>query len=221
MADKGIDGKRTVRLVDTHTLAKRVESSPKGKIAENKILNVHKAPFIDEIWDKYAAWAVQNKKDWRHDFGRWKWHVAPHVIDKRMDQLYPHDVETVIDGMKKIKTGFKTKDGEAYETVPEIHAPATKKQVLVLIKRVYNWAIKRELYFGQNPATKIKAPKINNQVTDCLTKVELDRLLAALDIWANERGAMIVRFPFSSSFRITLGSRSQTAALEVLRYHLL
>ena len=221
VADKGIDGKRTVRLVDTHTLAKRVESSPKGKIAENKILNVHKAPFIDEIWDKYAAWAVQNKKDWRHDFGRWKWHVAPHVIDKRMDQLYPHDVETVIDGMKKIKTGFKTKDGEAYETVPEIHAPATKKQVLVLIKRVYNWAIKRELYFGQNPATKIKAPKINNQVTDCLTKVELDRLLAALDIWANERGAMIVRFPFSSSFRITLGSRSQTAALEVLRYHLL
>ena len=203
VAVKGIDSKRTVRLVDTHALAKRVESSLKGKVAEKKILNVHKAPFIDDVWDKYAAWAVKEKKDWRHDLGRWKWHVAPHVKDKRMDQLYPHDVEAIIDSMKKFKTGFKKKGAEdSYEIVQERHAPATRKHILVLIKRVYNWAINRELYYGPNPAAKIKAPKVNNQVTECLTKVELDRLVGVLDNWVNKRAALIVRFALLTGFRL-------------------
>jgi integrase len=203
VAVKGIDGKRAVRLVDTYTLAKRVESSLKGKVAEKKILNVHKAPFIAEVWDKYAAWAVREKKDWRHDLGRWKWHVAPHVKDKRMDQLYPYEVESIIDKMKKIKPGFRKKDAENdVEFVDEKHAPATRKQVLVLIKRVYNWSIKREIYYGANPAAKIEAPKVNNQVTECLTRSELDRLLCVLDKWVNKRAALIVRFALLTGFRL-------------------
>lgn len=203
VAVKGIDGRRTVRLVDTHSLAKRVESSLKGKVAEKKELNVHKAPLLSSVWEKYALWAVANKKDYRHDLGRWKWHVAPHVKDRRMDQLFPHDVQAILDGMRKIKTGFKQKDVEAdYETLSEPHAPATKKQVLVLIKRVYNWAIKRELYYGPNPATKIEPPKVNNQVTECLTQAELDRLLAVLDSWVNKLGAMVVRFALYTGFRL-------------------
>jgi integrase len=89
-----------------------------------------------------------------------------------------------------------------YEIVSGRHAPATRKQVLALIKRVYNWAINRELYFGPNPATKIKAPKVNNQVTECLTKAELDLLLRVLDSWVNKRAALIVRFALYTGFRL-------------------
>jgi integrase len=200
---KNLDRSRTVRIVETLTLAKRVENSIKGRIAEKKHFGIQKAPLISDIWEKYAAWAIKEKKDWRHDLGRWKWHVAPHIKDKRMDQLMPIDVETIIDSMKKLKTGFKKKGAEnAYETVQERHAPATRKHILVLIKRVYNWAINRELYHGPNPANKIEAPKINNQLTECLTRVELDRLLRVLDNWVNIRAALIVRFALHTGFRL-------------------
>ena len=200
---KNLDRRRTVRIVDTLGLAKRVENSIKGKIAEKKHFGIQKAPLLSEVWDKYAAWAVKEKKDWRHDLGRWKWHVAPHVKDKRMDQLHPSDVETIIDSMKKFRTGFKKKDAEdAYEIIPGRHAPATRKHILVLIKRVYNWAINRELYYGPNPATKIEAPKVNNEVTECLTQVELDRLLSVLDRWVNKRAALIVCFALLTGFRL-------------------
>ena len=203
VAVKGLDGRRTVRLVDTFSLAKRVESSLKGKVAEKRILNVQKAPLISEVWDKYALWAVANKKSYRHDLGRWKWHVAPHVKDKRMDQIYPHDVEAILNGMQKFRTGFKKKGSVGgHERVPEPHSPATKKQVLVLVKRVYNWAIKRELYRGENPATKIEAPKVNNEVTECLTAEELERLIAVLDSWVNKLAALVVRFALYTGFRL-------------------
>jgi integrase len=120
-----------------------------------------------------------------------------------MDQLFPQDIQAILDGMKKIKPGFKRKKFKAdYETVAEPHSPATKKQVLFLIKRVYNWAIKRDLYFGPNPATKIEAPKVNNQVTECLTQDELDRILSVLDSWVNQLGALVVRFALYTGFRL-------------------
>ena len=120
-----------------------------------------------------------------------------------MDQLSPHEVETIIDSMKKYKTGFKKKNAEnQYEIILGRHAPATRKQVLALIKRVYNWAINRELYLGPNPAAKIKAPKVNNQVTECLTKAELDKLIGVLDSWVNKRAALIVRFALYTGFRL-------------------
>jgi integrase len=160
---------------------------------------------------------LKNKKDWRHDLGRWKWHVAPHIKDKRMDQLSPHEVETIIDSMKKIKTGFKKKNAESPdEIVPGRHAPATRKQLLALIKRVYNWAINRELYLGPNPAAKINAPKVNNQVTEYLTKPELDKLIGVLDSWVNKRAALIVRFALYTGFRLdeVIGLEWKDADLE-------
>lgn len=200
VAVKGVDGKRTVRLVGNYTLAKRVENSLKGKVAEKKILNVEKASFISDVWKKYAAWAVHNKKDSRHDIGRWELHVAPRIKDKRMDQLYAHEVEKILDDMKKYRTKI-TKKGIFVEAIPGKPAPATKKHVLVLIKRVYNWAIRRGLYHGLNPAAKIEAPKINNEVTECLTADELKRLLAALASWQNKMAALIVKFALFTGMR--------------------
>ena len=43
---KNLDRSRTVRIIDTLTLAKRVENSIKGKIAEKKHFGIQKAPLI-------------------------------------------------------------------------------------------------------------------------------------------------------------------------------
>ena len=198
------NGKRIVRHVDTFELAKRVESSLKGKVAEKKILNIHKAPLLSDVWKMYSEWAIANKKSWRNDISRWKWHVAPRVNGKRMDQIFPRDIEEILGKMQKLNSGFKKKDvDERHEILlNEKHSPATKKHVLVLIKRVYNWAIKRELYFGPNPAANIEPPKINNQVTECLTETELSTLLQVLKDWRNQIAALAVKFALFTGLRL-------------------
>ena len=44
------------------------------------------------------------------------------------------------------------------------------------------------LYSGESPASKIKLPKLNNEITECLTKDEISRLLKTLDHWVKQKG---------------------------------
>jgi site-specific recombinase XerD len=81
------------------------------------------------------------------------------------------------------------------------YAPATIKHVIVLIRRVYNWASEKDLYRGENPAEKIKLPKINNQVTECLTQNEMKRLTCTLNQWKNQLAAMLVKFAIYTGLR--------------------
>ena len=89
-----------------------------------------------------------------------------------MDAITAYDVHFVIKRMR-LKRNY---------------APATIKHVIVLIKRVYNWATDMALYSGENPASKIKLPKLNNEITECLSKDEINRLLKSLDHWVNQKG---------------------------------
>ena len=102
-----------------------------------------------------------------------------------MDSISTYDVQNVINEMR----------------LKKVYAPATIKHVIVLIKRVYNWAIEMDLYEGSNPASKIKPPKINNEVTECLTQDEIRRLLDTLDSWVNQRAALLVKFALYTGFR--------------------
>ena len=106
VAVKTMSGSRVVRLVGNLALAHRVESSLKGKVAKRKILGVTRTPLLSDIWEKYYTWAMENHKSWRHYVGRWKWHVAPHVKGKKMDQVSPSDIEQILNGMKKYSTGI-------------------------------------------------------------------------------------------------------------------
>ncbi|QTA78386.1 Integrase superfamily protein [Desulfonema limicola] len=187
---KTLDGKRTVRHVDTLNLARRVENSLKGQVAERKILGVKKAPYLSDVWSLFINWAKKNKKSWKDDLFRWEKHVAPYIGDKKMDAINPSDIQKILDRMDE--TGGKSNNG---------YAPATKKHVLVLIKRVYNWADQLEHYTGSNPAKKIKPPRVQNQVTECLNKGELERLLNTLEVWPNQLGALLVKFSLYTGFR--------------------
>ncbi|QTA83785.1 Integrase family protein [Desulfonema limicola] len=185
------NGSRITKTVEGNlTLARRVEAKIKTEVMQQKHLGIRKAPLLSEIWEKYAIWAKENKKSWRHDIGRWKKHVSPHIKGKRMDKIYPSDIEIIIKKMIKDPDNMKMK-----------HAPATKKQVLVLIRRVYNWAIQLEYYTGSNPAKKIQPPKVQNQVTECLNKDEIEKLLNTLELWPNQLGALLVKFSLYTGLR--------------------
>jgi integrase len=149
------------------------------------LFGISQIPLIDEIWDRYLTWAKDNKKSWRDDEFRWKHHVKIKFSGKKMDTITAYDVQSAIDEMKSKRA----------------YAPATIKHVIVLIRRVFNWAKEMDLYSGENPASKIKLPKLNNEMTECLSKDEIGRLLKTLEHWANQRVALLVKFALFTGLR--------------------
>jgi predicted ABC-class ATPase len=68
---KGINGKRTTKVLDDLLRAKKLENKLKTQAIENELFGITEVPLIDEVWAKYLSWAKQNKKSWRDDEQRW------------------------------------------------------------------------------------------------------------------------------------------------------
>jgi len=185
------EGKRITKVVDGNlTIAKRIESKIKGDIAQMKHLGISESRNVSDVWNRYLTWAKVNKKSWKADKSRWDTHVAPIISNKKMDAVSRVDIDKIIEKMGI--SGGRSGNG---------CSKATIKQVIMLISRVYNWAIEAELYNGNNPTTNIKPPKVNNQITECLTPEELNRLYLVLDKWWNKMAALIVRFALYTGLR--------------------
>jgi len=182
---KSSDGKRVSRVLESITVAKKLEAKLKTQALDKELFGTNQAPFIDEIWAKYLKWAKANKKSWDKDYQRWRDHVHPYLTGKKMDSLLAFDIQKIISAMQSKRD----------------YAPATVRQVIVLIRRVYNWATDMDLYEGKNPASKTKLPKLNNQITECLRKEEIKKLLTTLDGWINQRVALLVKFALYTGMR--------------------
>jgi len=179
------DGQRDTHVVEgTITFAKNVEAKIKADIAQKKHFNVGPAPRIDFVWEKYIAWAKKNKKSWYDDNNRWELHIEPFIKDLKMDAITRATVRRILERMED-----------------KGRAAATIKQVYSLIRRVYTWAIENDLFYGAVPTAKIKPPKVQNEVTECLSNDELDKLIVALDGWHNRLAALLVKFALYTGMR--------------------
>jgi len=181
---KRMDGKRVSKVVDTLQQAKKLETVLKANVFERKYLGFRDQFTFGEVWEKYLAWAKGHKKTWRDDVMLWEKHIAPILASKPMEQITALDINGILGGMRSRE-----------------YAPATVRHVHVRIKRIYNWASQMSLYEGVNPATKIKPPRVNNERTECLSREQIDKLLAVLDSWPNQRLALLVRFALLTGFR--------------------
>ena len=195
-------GKRKSKMIDSLELAKKVEAKMKTEAVEHDVFDIRKTPALSDIWVQYLAWAKNNKKSWTADRDRWEHHVAPHLKGLRMDKVTPLDIEKVLDTMR----GSDNRRGKPY-------APQTIKHVLILQKRVFNWALRRDLYSGSNPCLKVKAPKFDNRVNNPLSKIELENLISVLDSWPNQRPALVVKFALYSGKR-----RGEILTPQMVRY---
>lgn len=191
VAVKKPNGKWRTKTATTYDLAVRLEAKYKAETTEESEMGSagRYAPIIDQVWEKYLKWAKANKRSWRDDQARWDSHVAGHLAGKRMNRIMPRDVEAILDDMRE--RGKPQKDSKK-KPVP--YAPATIKQVADLVKRVYNWAIKRNLYYGANPANNVELPKFDNTITNPLMRDDLSKLLNHLETWDNERASLFIRF---------------------------
>ena len=179
------DGQRKTHVVEgTLSFAKNVEAKLKSDIAQKKHFNVGQSPRIDYAWKKYITWAEKNKKSWYDDKNRWELHVEPYVKDRKMDAITKSSVRRLLEKMEN-----------------KGRAPATIKQVYSLIRRVYTWSIDHDLYHGAIPTVKIKPPKVQNEVTECLTSDELEKLTKTLACWDNQLAALLVEFALYTGMR--------------------
>lgn len=184
------NGRFKTQQVDSLSLAKRIEAKFKVQSIENKVFDITTAPTLSYAWDQYFTWAKLNKKTWADDLARWSSHIAPELGSRKMDSITPSNILNIISSMQQKESS----KGTSFK-------PATIKQVLVLAKRIFNWAIEKEIYHGTNPAAKVKPPKFDNRVNNPLDRNGIAKLLEILSTWNNERASLVVKFALYSGRR--------------------
>lgn len=185
------DGSRITRTIDGPlSLAKTVESKLKTEIVEKKLLHIQKAPYLQEVFDKYMPYAKAHKKSWKGDEQRYNNHIKEHIGNKKLDTIYANDIQRVLSIMMEQKSNR----GKPYSNQSVRH-------VFNSMRRLFNWAIQMDLYDGANPCKKVKPPKVQNQKTECLTQEEMERLFTTLNTWINQRAALIVKFALLTGLR--------------------
>ncbi len=179
-------GRWKSKMVSTLDMAQKVEEKFKTQVVEQEVFNIHKASFIDSVWDNYIQWVKYHKKSWKDDQARWELYIKDLITGVKMDKITPPQIQSILNRLYNKKTcrGTPCK-------------PATIKQVLVLIKRVFNWSIKQGYYYGINPCNPIEIPKFDNTVTNPLDRAGLKSLLDVLKDWQNERAVLVILFALS------------------------
>jgi len=84
-------------------------------------------------------------------------HIKPRIIGLKMNKVTAGKIESILDQMKE-------------------YAPAARHRIYSLIRRVYNWSIKRKHNSGESPCSGVELPKYDDQVTRALSMYELERL---------------------------------------------
>jgi integrase len=164
-------------------MAQKVEAKFKTQAVEEDVFAIKpKAPNIQDVWPKYLAWAKLNKRSWEGDKSRWTIHIESDLKGP-MDNIKAHHIQAILNRM-----------------TPH-YKPATTKQALVLIRRVFNWSHEQSLYEGPNPCDRIKIPKFDNRVTNPLSRDDIDSLMKTLETWPNPRAVMIIKFALYSGKR--------------------
>lgn len=176
-------GKWLTKIVGDLKTAKKIEAKFRTQVIEQKVFDIGPIPILKYAWTKYLAWAQTAKRSWDKDQQRYESHIAPYLANRRMDRIKPQDVQGILDVMRE----STSRRGKPYQ-------PATIKQVLVLLKRIYNWSIKNRLYHGLNPCVNVEIPKFDNRVTNTLNKDSLKQLIDVIDHWHNKRTTLVIKF---------------------------
>ncbi|MGO9018736.1 MAG: hypothetical protein ACLQVJ_10355 [Syntrophobacteraceae bacterium] len=114
---------------------------------------------IDRIWEEYKRQRII--KGIVQDENRYSKHIKPLLADREPKDLVPLDVD-------RLRMAVSKK-----------HKPQTTRNVLALLRRIVNFAVKKRLCEGVN--FMIELPKANSEKTEDLTPDELSRLLEAAE----------------------------------------
>lgn len=128
---------------------------------------------VSQLFALYLADAMRrNKVSWPDDEGRFRKHLLPTI-----GHLHPSEV---------------TPD-HIVSCLPYQLAPATRLQVVAVVRGLFNWAKRRRLFKGQNPTEGVERERFDNRRTTYLGTKEVRRLLDVLDSKAQTRFRLVVK----------------------------
>lgn len=141
-------------------------------------------PTLARLWQVFQE-AKASNRSLRDDRCRWEKHIAPTFSGLTPSEIITLDIDRLRVRLKK--SGL---------------APATVKQVLVLMKRIINHAVQRGLCSPVDPSLlHFEMPKVNNETTEDLAPEELASLLAAINNAKDWRAAGLLRLAMLTGMR--------------------
>jgi len=187
-------GHRASRVVDSLVMAREIESAMKADIlrGEFNILDhrVKKSVTLNDIWIEYLPSIQATNKAWKDDFRNYNKHIQPVFGDMALD-----DIDySKIDKFKLSFNGKLNARGKNYE-------PATIKHQIVLLRRLFNIAIKRGKYQGLNPVNQIDMPVIDNEIVTYLSDSQFEKLKDTLEKWPVKQSVNLIKFLVSTGIR--------------------
>jgi integrase len=122
-------------------------------------------PTFKALAEKYLSWAASNRRNGAiDDKNRYELHLKERFGNKRLNEISSFDLERMKSELQK--------DG---------YSPKTISHVLGLFRSMLNRARDWGMYQGENPTSKVKKPKIQNERQRFLTHDEAAQLLEYLN----------------------------------------
>ena len=187
------NGKKITRIVSTLTLAKELETKFKGDIIRGEHVIARKKPVIvlSEFWEKhYLPWAKENKRSWQADKSFYEHCIKPVLGRKTLEAISPFDIERLYSSMKKATTRL----GNPY-------SEKSMKHAVILLSRLYVLAGNWGKYKGDNPCSKVRKPKPNNEITEFLSDKEMQNLNKVLSEYPDRVIACLIKFAMVTGIR--------------------
>lgn len=164
---------RLIRVADqrdvTLTQARQIADKYRNQVAMGQDPHINKeelkaVPKLSEfIEGQYLPFVKTYKRSWKDDTGLIKNHINPNFGSMYMDEMRKQDVVTFIN--KQLLT----------------YAPGSVNRVVILLRYIYNLAIRWETAgITKNPTAGIPLLEENNQKERYLTADEAHRLVGAL-----------------------------------------
>ncbi len=186
-------GKVVTQLVPYNLkLAKDIEAKLKSELVSGSYYpRKTKTDSLDDIASRYfEEYKARGGKMWEDEIERYNFWFKKRFGNNRLDRITPSDVEKFkLDLSKSI-----TKMG----TPP---SPKTVKNALELLSRLFNYAIRMELYEGNNPVKKVTRPKINNMREITLTQEQAVKLIEALNEYPDKLMSNLVKLALFTGMR--------------------
>jgi integrase len=126
---------------------------------------------MTKLWERFKVAKAANKS-FRDDEVRWKKHLEHRIGSLLVEEVTHEAIQSVMNGLAFVKN----------ERTGKSIAPGTRHHILMLIKRMLNFADSNDLGRVNGKARKFKLPKLNNRVTEALDEDQAKALLEAIDL---------------------------------------
>jgi len=161
-----IENKRRGEGPRTLKEKRSMEEAKRRKEEERKLKEKTMSQTFKELFEGLYTDTVKENKHpsaWRSENCLFKGYLNPAIGNKLLDDIAPIDLERIKHTMKK-----------------KGRAPRTVKYALAVVRQVFNFAIRHNLFDGINPVSKIKLPSSDNRRMRFLTREEATTLLIKL-----------------------------------------